>query len=123
VLSRSEKTASTDERARKLEEHDGMKRRHSMLPAALLGFGLFLTGCASQADNTRNRTDNRMADHTGAMGGTGGVSGSQNSDLDQRSRPGSETGMNSGDRSTTGGGTSSSGSERGNNPNRSDQNR
>jgi hypothetical protein len=85
-----------------------------------LSVGLLLTGCGD-AGNTRNRTgDSRVADHTGAMNGTGGATGT---DLDRRNRTGTETGMNSGNRSTTGGGTSLSGSERGNNPNRRDQNR
>jgi hypothetical protein len=98
-----------------------MGLRHAMLPAFVLGVGLFMTGCGNAGD-TRNRT----ADHTGAMNGTGGTMDSgkgTGSALDRRNRTGSETGMNSGDRSTTGGGTSLSGSERGNNPNRRDANR
>jgi hypothetical protein len=97
-----------------------MRWRKSGLPVLALAAGLSVAGCGN-AGNTRNRTDDRMADHTGAMSGTGGTS--TGTDLDRRNRTGSETGMNSGNRSTTGGGTSLSGSERGNHPNRTDQNR
>ena len=101
-----------------------MRLRHSIFPALVLGIGLLTAGC-SNTDTTRNRTDDRMADHTGSMNGTGGTKDSRpgGTGLDRHNRTGSETGMNSGDRSTTGGGTSSSGSDRGNNPNRRDRNR
>ena len=128
-------------------EDQSMRLGKTLLPAFVLGVGLLLTGCAGDSSSgTRNRANDtgKTADHTGAMNGTGGTSGamsgtggtgtrtgsgqhgaattdSGNSDLDRRNRTGTETGMSSGSGSTTGGGTSLNGTERGNNPNRSNR--
>src|SRR5687768_13917325 len=105
-----------------------MKAGKPAIPLLILGAGLFLTGCSGDvSSDTRHRTTETgaTADHTGAMSGTGGTSdamkSSGDSDLDRRNRPGSETGMNSGSRSTTGGGTSLNGTERGNDPHRANR--
>ena len=123
-----------------------MRVGKTILPAFVLGVGLLLTGCAGDSSSgNRNRANDtgRTADHTGAngtggtsdaMSGTGGTgtrtgsgqkgtatTDSGNSDLDRRNRTGTETAMSSGSRSTTGGGTSLNGTERGNNPTRSNR--
>jgi hypothetical protein len=105
-----------------------MKHGKSGLPIFILGTCLLLAGCAGDASSgSRNRSMEKgaTADHTGAAGGAGGSSdarkSSGESDLDRRNRPGSETEMNSGSRRTTGGGTSLSDTERGNDPHRANR--
>ena len=105
-----------------------MKPGKTAISLLFLGASLFLTGCSADASSgTRNRTAEKgsTADRTGAMSGVGETSdamkSSGESDLDRRNRPDSETGMNSGSRSTTDGGTSLNGTERGNNPHRANR--
>lgn len=99
-----------------------MRRKHNLLAALAITTGLVLTGCAGSNARNRSSDTGKQADHTGAMSGTGGTTGSGTmqgtTDLDPQNRTGSATGMSSG---TTGGGTSLSGTARKNNPNRRDR--
>lgn len=115
-----------------LKAKDGgiLTMKNNLMVGTLMIGLLSLAGCARE--NSRNRTDGtgNQADHSGAMGGTGGTAGSgqmgtgtgtgaTGTGATSGSGTGAGTGTGSGMSSgTTGGGTSASGTDRGNNPNR-----
>ena len=93
-----------------------MKAGKLALPTLILAVGVFLIGFIGDSNSgARNRPNDAMSGTSDAMKSSG------DSELDRHSRPGSETGMNSGNRTTTRGGTSWSGTERANRPRRANR--